>query len=305
VLGSCRIGELTVQQLDLHLVYLLTQGGRRGGPLARKTVHYTHAILRQALGEAVRDGRLGNNVAARARPPRLDPNRDPDPRALHTWDATQAARFLALTAEHPLGALWHLALATGMRRGELLGLHWRDVDLDTPQLRVTTSLIHTAGRPQLKTTKTGRGRVLILDDDTVTIVDRLPRPTDPDWPLVFTRPDGQPWKPEIITDRWRRQWPRLQLPKLRLHDLRHCHACLLRPRRTHQGRRRTTRTRPKLHHHGHLPPRPTHTRPRSRHRNRTRATRPARPRPPPAVNSTAGTTPQRTPTNVYHATIST
>ena len=91
MLGSCRIGELTVQQLDLHLVYLLTQGGRRGGPLARKTVHYTHAILRQALGEAVRDGRLGNNVAARARPPRLDPNRDPDPRALHTWDATQTA----------------------------------------------------------------------------------------------------------------------------------------------------------------------------------------------------------------------
>jgi len=227
VLGECRISELTVQQLDLHFVYLLTRGGRRGGPLAPKTVHYTHTILRQALGEAVRDGRLGDNVAARARPPRLDPDRDPDPRVLHAWDATQTARFLQLTANDPLGPLWHVALATGMRRGELLGLRWTDVDLDTPQLRVTTSLIHTGGRPQLKTTKTGRNRMLALDQDTAAIIGRQPRPTDTDYPLVFLQPDGRPWKPETITDRWRRQWPRLELPKLRLHDLRHCHACLL------------------------------------------------------------------------------
>ena len=44
---------------------------------------------------------------------------------------------------------------------------------------------------------------------------------------MFTRPDGLPWRPEMITDRWRRQWPRLELPKLTLHSLRHCHACLL------------------------------------------------------------------------------
>jgi integrase len=44
---------------------------------------------------------------------------------------------------------------------------------------------------------------------------------------VFTQPDGSPWRPETITDRWRCQWPALSLPRLRLHDLRHCHASLL------------------------------------------------------------------------------
>ena len=68
VLGDCRVEELTAHQLNLHFVHLLQQGGRRGGPLTRKTVAYAHAILRQALKEAVRDGLLDDNVAARAAP---------------------------------------------------------------------------------------------------------------------------------------------------------------------------------------------------------------------------------------------
>ena len=66
LLGECLVGELTVPQCNLHFVHLLQQGGRRGGPLTPKTVHYAHAILRQALGEAVRDGLLADNVAERA-----------------------------------------------------------------------------------------------------------------------------------------------------------------------------------------------------------------------------------------------
>ena len=227
VLGGCRVGELTAHQLNLHLLHLLQQGGRRGGPLTPKTVTYAHAILRQALGEAVRDGRLEHNVAARVTPPRHDPTRGPEPDRLQAWNRAQAARFLALTADHPLHAVWRTALSTGMRRGELLGLTWEDLDLDVPQVRVRTSLIHVGGRPQLKSTKNGRGRVLALDADTAAALARQPPPRHPEWPLVFTRPDGLPWRPEMITDRWRRQWPRLDLPKLTLHSLRHCHACLL------------------------------------------------------------------------------
>jgi integrase len=226
-LGACRIDELTVRQLNLHFVHLLAQGGRRGGPLARKTVKYAHAILRQALGDAVRADLLADNVAARVTLPKLDPERDLEPEALRTWTAEQAARFLALSADAPLHALWRVALGTGMRRGELLGLRWQDVDLTVPELRVRASLAFVGGRHRLKSTKTGRGRVLTLDDDTAAAIARQPPPSQPEWPLVFTTPDGGPWRPEIITDRWRRQWPALDLPKLRLHDLRHCHACLL------------------------------------------------------------------------------
>lgn len=112
---------------------LLTQAGRRGGPLARNTVKYAHAILRQPLGEAVRDGLLADNVAARVTPPRINPDRDQQPKRLHTWDTTEEARFLELTADHPLHTLLPVALGTGMRRGELLGLRWEDVDLDARQ----------------------------------------------------------------------------------------------------------------------------------------------------------------------------
>ena len=227
LLGDCVVGELTVHQLNLHFVHLLQQGGRRGGPLTPKTVHYAHAILRQALGEAVRDGLLDDNVAARAAPPRHDPQHGPAPERLRTWDREQAARFLQLTAGQPLHELWRVALGTGMRRGELLGLTWEDIDLTVPQVRVRTALIHVQGRPQLKSTKTGRDRVLALDPDTAAAIARQPPPTHEQWPLVFTRPDGLPWRPEMITDRWRRQWPRLELPQLTLHSLRHCHACLL------------------------------------------------------------------------------
>ena len=226
-LGDCRVGELTVRQLNLHFVHLLQQGGRRGGPLARKTLMNVHAILRQALGDAVRDGRLHDNVAARVTLPKLDPDRDPEPQELHTWDAAQAARFLELAANDPLQPIWRLALATGMRRGELLGLRFEDLDLDTPQVRVRTSLAFVDGCFQLKTTKSGRGRTLALDADTAATIATQPPPTRDDWPLVFTTPEGLPWRPEVITNRWRRQWPGLDLPKLTLHQLRHCHACLL------------------------------------------------------------------------------
>ena len=175
----------------------------------------------------MRDGLLDDNVAARAAPPRHDPQHGPQPDRLRTWDRAQASRFLELTAGDPLHDLWRVALATGMRRGELLGLAWEDVDLKVPQVRVRTSLTHVQGRPQLKSTKNGRGRVLALDAATAAAIARQPPPRHDEWSLVFARPDGRPWRPESITDRWRRQWPRLDLPKLTLHSLRHCHACLL------------------------------------------------------------------------------
>jgi integrase len=111
-----------------------------------------------------------------------------------------------------------------MRRGELLGLRWEDVDLEVPQVRVSKSLSVANGHPQLKSTKTGRARVLHLDARSASALDELPRSNSG---FVFTRPDGEPWHPQRITDRWRRQWPGLDLPRLRVHDLRHVHASLL------------------------------------------------------------------------------
>ena len=227
-LGAHRVGKLTVRQLNLHFVELLTQGGRRGGPLKRRTVKGAHMVFRKALGDGVREGRLDHNIAARVTLPKLDPDRDLEPDTVRTWDTEQAARFLVLTADDPLHDVWRAALATGMRRGELLGLRWQDVNLTVPQLRVTTNLTYVDGHHfQLKSTKTGRGWVLTLYEDTAAAIGRRPKSSRDEWPVVFTRPGEMPLRPRFITDRWRGQWPGLDLPQPTFNQLGHCHACLL------------------------------------------------------------------------------
>jgi len=223
-LGHVRVGELTVRQLNLHYVRLLEAGARRGGPLSPRTIAYAHSVLHKALADGVREGVLADNVASRATLPRMSAATAPTRPRLHVWDADQVEHFLAVTADDDLHVLWRLALATGMRRGELLGLTWTDIDLGAPQLRVARSWSVANGHPQLKPTKTGRSRVLHLDRRTAEALATLPRSDDG---VVFTGPDGRAWHPQRITDRWRRQWPGLDLPRIRFHDLRHCHATLL------------------------------------------------------------------------------
>jgi integrase len=225
-LGERPLNELTVRELDLHYVWLLEEGGRGGRPLSRATVVYAHTVLHKALADAVTVDLLAHNVASRATLPRIDPRRASGHKRIAAWDEPEARRFLALTVDHELADLWRVALGTGMRRGELLGLRWQDVDLSVPQVRVDAALAFVDGQPRLKGTKTGRSRVLLLDEGTAAAIERQPH-RDGDWPLVFARPDGSPWPPTIVTDQWRRQWPGLDVPKIRLHDARHCHATLL------------------------------------------------------------------------------
>jgi integrase len=226
-LGDRPLAELTTRELDLHYVRLLEGGGRNGRRLARRTVAYTHSILRKALGDAVLAGLLEENPCTQAAVPRVDPRFDDAPQKLRTWDAEQVGFFLRNPRDRELHDLWRVALGTGMRRGELLGLRWEDVDLAVPRLQVAAALTSAGGQLRLKGTKTRRARTLHLDDDTAAVVARQPRREPAPYPLVFTRPDGRPWRPEEVTDRWRSQWPGLELPYIRLHDLRHTHATLL------------------------------------------------------------------------------
>jgi integrase len=225
-LGAVPLDGLAVRALDLHYVRLLESGGRRGQPLARRTVEYAHAVLRKALGDAVTAGLLADNPATRATVPRLDPRAERLPARLPAWSEDEAKRFLEQSSDHDLADVWRVALGTGMRRGEVLGLRWDDVDLAVPQVTVVASLAATSAGLQLKTTKTGRARTLHLDEDTAAAIDRQPRRDGP-WPLVFTGADGAPLPPAWVSDRWRWQWPALDVPRIPLHGLRHSHACLL------------------------------------------------------------------------------
>jgi hypothetical protein len=75
-LGALPLTDLSVSGLNLLFVELLGSGGRRGGPLSRRTVKYAHAVLHKALADAVREGVLTDNVASHVTVPRIEPNRD-------------------------------------------------------------------------------------------------------------------------------------------------------------------------------------------------------------------------------------
>lgn len=226
-----RLGEVPLQQLTRNQVKGIYAELRESGR-SPKTVHNTHLALRKALADAVDSGLLRANPAERAH--KLPTDRP----EMEAWSAEELRAFLARSDGDPNLSLWHLAAYSGMRRGELLGLRWQDVDLDAGQLSVRQQLVRqgeaiTFGPPK---TKAGR-RSISLDGDTVaTLRERRAR-----WSadklhfgeafgnldLVFCRPDGKPHDPDVITQQFESACRRAGVKRIRFHDLRHTHATLL------------------------------------------------------------------------------
>ena len=146
VIGNLRLAKLTPG--DVQRLY----ADRLAAGLSPTSVHHIHAILHRALDQAVRWGLLMRNVTDAVDPPRRS---SPE---MRTWDTRQVAAVLATAADDDLEALWRLALLTGMRRGELLGLRWADVDLDAGTLSVRRTLSRGAtSRLEVGEPKTGAG----------------------------------------------------------------------------------------------------------------------------------------------------
>jgi integrase len=169
---------------------------------------------------------------------------------MQAWTAPELSRILrwAEDRDPDLAMGWRLLAATGMRRGEALALRWRDVDLDAGRLQVRRSLgtVKTKGAGEQLTegpTKTGQARVVDIDADTIACL-RTYRATRGslslslelvrDAALVLGNLDGTPRHPERYSRRFVEQVQQArkalgedQLPRIRLHDLRHTHATLL------------------------------------------------------------------------------
>lgn len=142
------------------------------------------------------------------------------------WRPEDTSAFLAATAGPELGALFHLAAMTGMRRGELLGLRWSDVDLARARLTVLRQLTSTDHQVRIGEPKTARGRRTIdLDPNTVAVLEALQKRASSQY--VFNLADGSPPHPERITRAFTRAVTDSGLPRIRLHDLRHTHAAHL------------------------------------------------------------------------------
>ena len=148
----------------------------------------------------------------------------------------ETAAFLAFTAGTRLEAAWHLTLKRGVRRGEL-GLKWDDVDLDSGHLRVRRTRLEYGGKVSEDTPKSkASARVVSLDAETVRVLrehrrrqagERLAAGSAyeaGDW--VFTDEVGRPYRPDLISRRFKQAARDAGLPTIRLHDARHTAATL-------------------------------------------------------------------------------
>jgi integrase len=228
-LGTVQLQRLSPAQLNAFYRHLLTEAGKDGHGLAPKTVRNVHNILHRALKDAVRWGYLVRNVADAADPPKGKSAQ------MRVWSPDQLRGFLEHVREDDLYAAWLLIATTGMRRGELAGLRWVDVDLEAGRLSVRQPRVVVANTPQASEPKSARGRrSLALDPVTVAALRRhRARQLEHklavgarywDSGLVFTWPDGSPIHPRRFSRWFERHSGRAGLPRIRLHDLRHSYA---------------------------------------------------------------------------------
>ena len=238
-LGSKKLQK--IKPCDLASFYSeLTQSGRigRSGPnagagLAPVTVAYIHRILHRAFGHAVTWGLIAFNPAASVEPPRAQR------KEISILTADQVRDVLTKLRGCSMYLLAAVGLATGMRRGELLALRWKDVDLDNQKLTISRSLEQTNSGLRFKSPKTKHGRRSISVAPSIVAELRAHRRAqaelrlalglgkDADDALVFRRPDGEPLKPNSVSTEWRRLVKKLKLPSVSLHAWRHTHASQL------------------------------------------------------------------------------
>ena len=203
------------------------------------TVRRLHVVLHRALGQAERWGLVVRNPAAL-----VDAPRSPHFQ-FQVLTAVQARRLLLAAQGDPLEALYVLAVTTGMRRGEVLALHWADVDLDRCQLAVTGTLQRLNGRLVIAEPKTARSRRSVtLEAHAVEALRRhravqltVRHAAGAAWQesdLVFPNRLGLPIEPRNLLHRSFKPLLRAAgLPDIRFHDLRHSAATLLLSQNVH------------------------------------------------------------------------
>ncbi len=195
--------------------------------LASRTVNYIHTTLRKALQDAVVDGLIPKNVAESVKAPR------PAKKEIMPLSQEQTRVFLETISEvgDKFEALYIVAVHSGLRQGELLGLRWDDVDLDARKLYVRRTLSETRTGHKFEPPKNGKGRAVKLTRTASEALrthgtrqneEKLAAATWEDRSLVFPSKKGTPMYSKNLYNRsFKPLLKHAGLPDIRFHDLRH------------------------------------------------------------------------------------
>ncbi|RDI20322.1 site-specific recombinase XerD [Lentzea flaviverrucosa] len=233
-LGSKKLNALTPTHVRQFIAKLRKAKTVLGEPLSDRYVQNVFETLRSALTTAVREELIGRNVAKLVETPKRG-TFEVDP-----MSESAARKFVRAAAEHWLYALWLILITTGLRKGEVLGLAWSDVDLDTGAFKVRRTVQRVRGKLLFGKTKTKKstrtlylGRVCLAAlakhrEETTkrkgTKLNPAPgQPTD----LIFVTATGRVIEPRNVNTMLRRLLKGAELDTARVHDLRHTAATLL------------------------------------------------------------------------------
>ena len=225
-LGRIPLAKMTPEDVEKLINRKLASG------LSPRRVQYIHAVLRRALGVAETRGKVARNIAKLVDAPTVVQAE------ISPFDPEEARAFIRAIEGERLEALYTLAIATGMRQAEILGLAWTDIDLDAAQLTVRTTLQRIDGEYRFLEPKTARSRRTLALPEIVVgalrvhwgcqIGEMLQSGTK--WKesgLVFTGPTGGPLSDRVVRDRFYRILEIAGLRRQRFHDLRHSYASLM------------------------------------------------------------------------------
>ncbi|MEH3125539.1 site-specific integrase [Agrobacterium cavarae] len=232
VIGSITLNKLTAARIDGAWGHLLENGRRDGkGGLSPRTVHHCRRVMLTAMDQAVKWDLLKRNPVALTRPPKVEKQQ------MEAFDAPQTAIMLDDFRENRVFIPALLASMCGLRRGEILALRWKEVDLASATIAVRQSAEQVGTVVRYKETKSGKSRVVALSSSVIEELKRHRlaqaeeqlkigiRPDDNSF--VVAQVDGSPLKPVSLTHEWTRLLAKTSLPKIRFHDLRHSHATQL------------------------------------------------------------------------------
>ena len=226
IIGDIKLKDL----LPLHLQTLYSNRLKFG--LSKTTVLYLHRIIHSALEQAMKWQLIPRNIADNVEPPKRNKF------VAQVLDSSQITELIKIAKETDIYIPIMIAISTGMRRGEILGLTWDNVDFNNNTIKIIKALYNTKNGLVFLEPKTIKSKRIINIPPTLCNILKEHKQKQEflknalqneykDNNLVCCIENGSPFNPDSFTPKFRKLLDSSNLPKIRFHDLRHSHASLL------------------------------------------------------------------------------